>query len=105
LKVEKFLPGEWGKVVAFFDVRTKDGFLIKGFKLITTDKGTFVGFPSQRAGAEWKQTVYGTKKSKERLLTLALAAQAKHRENADNGAPAAAWQQPIDDDIKFGQEY
>ena len=105
MKVEKFKPYDGEKVKGFFSVRTGDGFLIAGFKLITTEKGTFIGFPSKRAGAKYLQTVYGTKKSKEQLLVLALAEQAKQRENADNGAPAALWQAPVDEETKFGQEY
>ena len=35
--------GEWGKIKAFFDLRTDEGFVIKGFKLIHGINGLFVG--------------------------------------------------------------
>ena len=34
LKIEYMNKGQWGKVVAFFSVRTEEGFIIKGLKLI-----------------------------------------------------------------------
>ena len=40
--------GEWGKIKAFFDLRTEEGFVIKGFKLIHGINGLFVGNPSQK---------------------------------------------------------
>ena len=45
MKISRMKKGEWGKVVAFFDVETEEGFIIKGFKLVNHD-GLFVGFPS-----------------------------------------------------------
>ncbi len=105
MKIEKFKTYEGDKVKAFFSVRTDDGFLISGFKLITTEKGTFVGFPSERAGAGYRQTVYGSKKSKEKVLTLVLAKRARLSGNTDNGAPAANWKPPIEKKFSFGDEY
>ena len=35
MKIERMNKGEWGKVKAFFDVRTEEGFVIKGFKILT----------------------------------------------------------------------
>ena len=34
MKIERINKGSWGKVRAFFDVTTSDGFTIKGFKII-----------------------------------------------------------------------
>ena len=34
LKIEFMNKGQWGKVRAFFSVRTEEGFIIKGLKLI-----------------------------------------------------------------------
>ena len=33
MKIERMNKGEWGKVRAFFDLATQEGFIIKGFKL------------------------------------------------------------------------
>ena len=37
-----------GKIRASIDVRTSEGFIIKGFKVIEGDTGLFVGMPSER---------------------------------------------------------
>ena len=36
--------GEWGKIKAFFDLETEEGFTVKGFKLVQGINGLFVGF-------------------------------------------------------------
>ena len=33
--IERMSIGNWGNIKAFFDLRTTDGFLIKGMKLVT----------------------------------------------------------------------
>ncbi|MFZ0392147.1 MAG: septation protein SpoVG family protein [Calditrichia bacterium] len=38
-----------GKIKAKVDIRTSEGFIIKGFKVIEEDNGFFVGMPSERA--------------------------------------------------------
>ena len=40
--------GNWGKIRAFFDLQTEEGFTIKGFKIIEGINGLFVGTPSQK---------------------------------------------------------
>jgi len=37
-----------GKIRASIDIRTSEGFIIKGFKVIEGDDGLFVGMPSER---------------------------------------------------------
>lgn len=37
-----------GKIRASVDIRTSEGFIIKGFKVIEGDDGLFVGMPSER---------------------------------------------------------
>ena len=48
MKIERMNKGSWGKVRAFFDLATSDGFIIKGFKLIEGINGLFVSMPSQK---------------------------------------------------------
>ena len=48
MKILNMNIGQWGKIRAFFDVETSEGFVMKGFKLIDSDEGMFVGFPSQK---------------------------------------------------------
>ena len=69
--------GEWGKIRAFFDVETSEGFQIKGFKLINGINGLFVGMPSIKDGeaeGKYNQTVYITNKvAQGDLENIALA--------------------------------
>ena len=60
LKIERMNKGEWGKIKAFFDLRTDEGFVIKGFKLIHGINGLFVGNPSQKGNdGEYYDTKLG----------------------------------------------
>ena len=61
-KIDRMKTGEWGKIRAFFDVTTKEGFIIKGFKLVQGNDGLFVGFPSQKKDEEYQATVIPTSK-------------------------------------------
>jgi stage V sporulation protein G len=40
-----------GKIRAIVDIRTSEGFTIKGFKVVEGDNGFFVGMPSERTKA------------------------------------------------------
>jgi stage V sporulation protein G len=42
------LPDGNGKLLAFFDVQTDDGIVIKGFKLVDGPTGKFVSSPSEK---------------------------------------------------------
>ena len=37
-----------GKIRASIDIRTSEGFIIKGFKVIEGENGLFIGMPSER---------------------------------------------------------
>ena len=51
--------GSWGKIRAFFDLRTEEGFTMKGFKLVEGINGLFVGFPSQKGSDdEYHDTIW-----------------------------------------------
>ena len=65
--------GEWGKIKAFFDLRTEEGFVIKGFKLIHGINGLFVGNPSQKGNdGEYYDTIFAEKELKEELSQIAI---------------------------------
>ena len=65
--------GNWGKVRAFFDLQTDEGFTIKGFKLVEGINGLFVGFPSQKGSDdEYHDTVWAERNLKEELSQLAI---------------------------------
>ena len=72
MKISRMNKGEWGKVRAFFDLETEEGFTIKGFKVVQADD-LFVGFPSQKdKEGEYNDTVYADKTLKQKLNQLAL---------------------------------
>ncbi len=67
--------GSWGKVRAFFDVMTEEGFTIKGFKIIEGINGLFVSLPSQKGkDDEYFDTVYVDQELRQELSQIALQA-------------------------------
>ena len=67
--------GNWGKVRAFFDIMTDEGFTIKGFKIIEGINGLFVGVPSQKGkDDEYFDTVFVAPELREELNHVALQA-------------------------------
>ena len=67
--------GQWGKLRAFFDLKTSDGFVIKGFKLVEGISGLFVGMPStQGKDGEYYDTVFADKDLRDELQQVALRA-------------------------------
>ena len=73
MKISRMNQGDWGKVKAFFDLETTDGFTIKGFKIVEGSNGLFVGFPSQKnSEGEYKDTIFADKTVKGKVNQLAL---------------------------------
>ena len=73
MKISRMNKGDWGKVKAFFDLETEDGFTIKGFKLVEGANGMFAGFPSQKnKDDEYNDTVFADKTLKQKVNQLAL---------------------------------
>ncbi len=73
MKISRMNKGDWGKVKAFFDLETEDGFTIKGFKLVEGANGMFAGFPSQQnKDGEYNDTVFADKTLKQKVNQLAL---------------------------------
>ena len=72
MKIERMNKGDWGKIKAFFDLQTEDGFTIKGFKMVEGTNGMFVGFPSQKnKDDEYNDTVWADKDVKDQVTELA----------------------------------
>tara|TARA_R110000824_G_scaffold310947_1_gene498193 strand:+ start:241 stop:588 length:348 start_codon:yes stop_codon:yes gene_type:complete len=70
--IARMNKGSWGKIRAFFDVQTEEGFTIKGFKLVEGANGLFVGFPSQKGSDdEYYDTIWAEKDLK--VLISAIA--------------------------------
>ena len=71
MKIERMAKGSWGKIKAFFDLQTEDGFTIKGFKLVEGTNGLFVGFPSQKGSDdEYHDTVWVEKEVRDQVVAL-----------------------------------
>ena len=58
MKIINMRKGSWGKLTAFFDVVTDEGFIINGFKLVNGINGFFVGFPSRKGTDENDEEKY-----------------------------------------------
>ena len=79
MKIERMNKGSWGKVRAFFDIRTQEGLVVKGFKIMEGINGLFVSMPSQKGKNqqgedEWFDTVWVEKELRDQLNHLALDA-------------------------------
>ena len=73
LQIERMNKGNWGKVRAFVDIRTKEGFVIKGFRLIEGINGLFISFPSQKGNDnEYYDTVWAERELKDELTQLVV---------------------------------
>lgn len=79
MKIERMNKGSWGKARAFFDIRTQEGLVVKGFKIMEGINGLFVSMPSQKGKNqqgedEWFDTVWVEKELRDQLNQLALNA-------------------------------
>ena len=75
MKIERMNKGEWGKLRAFFDLKTSEGIVIKGFKLVEGINGMFVGMPSQKGkDDEFFDTVFMDRDIREELNQVAMDA-------------------------------
>ena len=73
MKIERMNKGSWGKLRAFFDVQTDEGFTIKGFKIVEGINGLFVSPPSQKGkDEEYYDTVFIAPELREELNHTAL---------------------------------
>ena len=55
MKIERMNKGSWGKVRAFFDLTTQEGFTIKGFKIIDGINGLVIINPTDQTLFEYGQ--------------------------------------------------
>ena len=75
MKIENMKKGEWGKIKAFFDIKTDDGFTMKGFKLVEGINGLFAGFPSQQGkDGEYYDTIWADREIKDQVASMAVKA-------------------------------
>ena len=65
--------GTWGKLRAFFDVQTDEGFTMKGFKIIEGINGLFISPPSQKGkDDEYYDTIFIAPELREELNHTAI---------------------------------
>ncbi len=92
MKIERINKGSWGKVRAFFDIKTQDGFVVKGFRIVEGINGLFVSFPSQKGqDDEYYDTVFADRDLRNELTQLALK-----EYGGDIMTPAPAYSAPAD---------
>ena len=85
MKIERMNKGNWGKLRAFFDLKTSDGFVIKGFKIVEGINGLFVGMPSvQNKEGEYYDSVFADKDLRDELEKLAIREYGQDSVAADN---------------------
>ena len=73
MRISRINKGSWGKVRAFFDVETDEGFTIKGFKLIEGNTGLFVSMPSEKnKDGDYQDTVFASKQLRQEVNKIAL---------------------------------
>ena len=83
MKIARIKKGSWGKVVAFFDLEVM-GFVLKGFKIIDSENGMFVGFPSQQdKNGEYFDTIHASKDVKDQVYKLAMTAYGNEETNQE----------------------
>ena len=94
MKIERMNKGSWGKVRAFFDLTTQEGFTIKGFKIIEGINGLFVSMPSQKGNdEEYYDTIWvDSKQLREELNHLAIS-------EYNNAVPAEPLAPPKTDQV------
>ena len=88
MKIDRMNKVNWGKVRAFFDLVTNEGFTIKGFKLIEGINGLFVSMPSQKGNDdEYYDTIWvDSKQLRDELNTLAIT----QYQSSENNMPMDA---------------
>ena len=95
MKIERMNKGSWGKVRAFFDLTTSEGFTIKGFKIIEGINGLFVSMPSQKSSdGEYYDSIYASKELRDELNQLALDAYGTQYDQTLSEGPAEAAEEP-----------
>ena len=71
--IENMKKGNWSKIRAFFDIKTEEGFTMKGFKLVEGVNGMFAGFPSQKGkDEEYYDTIWADRELKDSVTSLAV---------------------------------
>jgi len=61
------------KTLAFFDIETDDGILIKGFRVVTGSNGLFISSPDEKGkDGKYYENVILSKENKKQLEKMAI---------------------------------
>ena len=97
--------GEWGKLRAFFDLKTSDGFIIKGFKLVEGINGLFVGMPSvQNKEGEYNDSVFADRELRDELTEIAIREYGQESVSSPNTSAPPSSASPSNEDVQ-NKEY
>ena len=47
MKIVRMNKGDWGHTKAYFDIKTEEGFIIKGCRIVDAGNGIFISYPSR----------------------------------------------------------
>ena len=72
MTIDRMTRGSWGKTVAYFDLKTEEGFIQKSFRIVEGKDGLFVSFPSIKKDDEYKDTIYADKELKQKVNDMAI---------------------------------
>ena len=78
--IENMRKGQWGKLIAFFDIKFTGysnhfEMTVKSFKLVDGINGKFVGMPSQKdSNDDYHDTVYADEETKNKIRDAAKKA-------------------------------
>ena len=106
MKIERMNKGEWGKLRAFFDLKTSDGFVIKGFKIVEGINGLFVGMPSvQNKEGEYYDSVFADKDLRDELEKLAIREYGQESVSPPSSPSSDSMEEPNKNEDVKNKEY
>jgi DNA-binding cell septation regulator SpoVG len=90
MTIERMKKGNWGNILAFFDLKTEDGFLITGMKIVNGVNGKFVGFPSKaEEGGKYSEIVRAERDVRDNVAKLAIEHYDSQADEAFDDIPGA----------------
>ena len=90
MTIERMTKGNWGNILAFFDLKTEDGFLITGMKIVNGVNGKFVGFPSKaEENGKYSEIVRAERDVRDNVAKLAIEHYDAQTDDAFNDIPGA----------------
>ena len=87
MTIDRMTRGSWGKTVAYFDLKTEEGFIQKSFRIVEGKDGLFVSFPSIKKDDEYKDTIFADKELKQQVNDMAIKYYHQEMEVSKEGLP------------------